>query len=126
MLENTCECIKAFFSKVMNDADLQGQLKAIATLPELDALAGIVKIANGAGYNFTVADLTEFSKTETNQLTIIEDGELSNQQLEAVVGGSLFGIGCWSKANHICYLGYFGDDDGCSLCMLCMKKTDWA
>lgn len=113
------DIIKEFFQQAMTDAALQEQLKAASSLPEGEAMEKIVEIARSAGYAFTVDDLTAFSKESAGQLKVIEDGNLTDEQMDAVAGG-----GCWSKAGPLCIFWYdMGHGDGCGFAFQCNQKV---
>lgn len=67
--------IQRLSEELENDAALQEELYASA-----DDLAKMVSIANGRGYDFTIEEVKEGNK---NQM-----GELSEEELERVSGGS--------------------------------------
>jgi len=100
MPENAQDAMKAFFRKAMADPDLQVQLKTAASLPEDDVLDRVAQIAGDAGFDFTAADLAAFSRAAAGGLTLVEEGELSDQQLDEVAAG------CWVVKNNQCWLGY--------------------
>lgn len=116
MSENAQDAIKAFFRKAMGDPGLQAQLKAAASLPEAEALDRAAQIAREAGYDFTAADLIASSQAGAGELTLVEDGELSDQQLDAVAGGD-----CWSYIAPFktCLFLYKSPADTCTFLYTC-------
>ena len=87
MSQEAQKTIEEFFQKVMNDAALEEQIKTAVTLPEAEAMERIAQIASDRGYAFTASDLLTISKGSANHLTVIEDGDMTDQQLDPVTGG---------------------------------------
>ena len=94
------EQVKAFFAKVNEDSELAQKLKdaqAAYTGDKSDkdaAIAAVViPVAAEAGFNFTVADFNAvFDNNE------VEEGEASEDELNAVAGGDW----CGDAAKWVC------------------------
>jgi len=72
------EVVLSFIQKVNDDGALQEQVKDV---PDLTSL---VEFARTAGYTFSTDDW----KQATAELALAKSGELTNQDLEQVVGGA--------------------------------------
>lgn len=84
------------------DADLQKQLEAAQGFSE------VVQIGSARGYQFNEADVQSFmSENGINLMDILEtqSGELSDEMLEAVAGGS-FWDGKWTDNVRINLRGW--------------------
>ncbi len=78
--------VKNFYEALAKDKEMQERWKALTdTIPESEeaALAEIVSFAAKEGYELTTEELKAFTQ-ET-----IKDGALSDDELEAVTGGTL-------------------------------------
>ena len=74
------EQLKAFLEKVKEDTSLQEKLKAAANAAESDA---VLAIAKEAGFMISAEDLKDFKNAQFS--------EISDEELEGVAGGYLFG-----------------------------------
>jgi predicted ribosomally synthesized peptide with nif11-like leader len=79
--------IEGFFQHLASDASLQA---ACSDAVGRGDLAEVVRLAGGAGFTFTVAELTEAWNAQTAAMS---DGELAN-----VAGG----VGCMQSATYLC------------------------
>ena len=94
--------IRIFFQRVVDDATLQEQIKALAGQDAAQAEAAVMKLAAEQGLPFTAEELQAFAAEEAKAATQWED--LSDSDLEQVAGGELrdmialsvfaVGIGC--------------------------------
>jgi predicted ribosomally synthesized peptide with nif11-like leader len=85
------EQLKGFLEAVQADVCLQEKLQAISSANDEDQLtvdAAIIGVAKEVGFHINIEDLdslrTELERLESN------DGELTEEQLEAVAGGAAF------------------------------------
>jgi predicted ribosomally synthesized peptide with nif11-like leader len=85
------EQLKGFLEAVQADVSLQEKLQAISSANDEDQLtvdAAIIGVAKEVGFHINIEDLdslrTELERLESN------DGELTEEQLEAVAGGAAF------------------------------------
>ena len=76
----SAEEIKRFNEAVTSDGALQEEVKKVGT-----SLEDLVTLANGKGFDFTLAELKELAASK--------EGELSEEQLDDVAGGT-FVRGC--------------------------------
>lgn len=88
------EQIKRFLEEVKSNADLQKQLSGVETTNE----GAFVKIANLAGFDFTVDEWLEYAENVQPEKVKISDDEL-----EKVAGGGLFGIDLCQKRWDMLY-----------------------
>lgn len=76
------ETVREFFKVAENDEALQEMIKAA------DSSMNVVQIAAEKGYEFTELELQAVM-----QKTVAEDGDLSEEELDAVAGGMLMADG---------------------------------
>jgi predicted ribosomally synthesized peptide with nif11-like leader len=77
------ESVNQFYQQVIQEPALRQQFQAA---PDRESLANLaVEVGQQKGYNFTAE---EVKQALTAQSVISEAGELSDQQLETVAGGS--------------------------------------
>lgn len=79
------ENVRLFFTKVKEINELQEQLKSLQQTAGGDLLSQAVNLGAEHGYEFTEEEMRD----ELQQISIstVEEGELSDEQLEAVAGG---------------------------------------
>jgi len=79
------ENIKLFAARLSGDEELQQRMKELIGEGSRDMRAGIVHLARERGFAFTEDEMEEFAREQA--AANVNDGELSDSQLEAVAGG---------------------------------------
>jgi predicted ribosomally synthesized peptide with nif11-like leader len=79
------ENVKAFYEVVKKDQGLQGKITQMAQTNPKEVEAMVIKLAGEKGYQFTADEVKTFAKELA--ATMPKNGELSDNELEAVAGG---------------------------------------
>lgn len=80
------ENVKLFFEKVQEDEELQQHLYRLTGEKREEHAEKTVEVAREYGYTFSKEDLGEIVIEKLS--TVVERGELSEEELEAVTGGN--------------------------------------
>jgi predicted ribosomally synthesized peptide with nif11-like leader len=81
------ESVIQFWERVENDRGLEASVKAAQTGTAAQSAEAIVKVAQRAGYGFTVNDLTAVGKALQGTPSVASGAEIDDKQLEKVAGG---------------------------------------
>src|SRR5690625_2312366 len=79
------ETVALFFEKVSEDEKLQNQMMKLSEEHEEEAVQRILALATEHGYPFTLAEWQAYE--EELQASLVESGELAEEEMEAVAGG---------------------------------------
>ena len=82
------ETVALFFEKVSEDEKLQNQMMKLSEEHEEEAVQRILALATEHGYPFTLAEWQAYE--EELQASLVESGELAEEEMEAVAGGGFF------------------------------------
>jgi predicted ribosomally synthesized peptide with nif11-like leader len=79
------ETVKQFWEKARSDQAIQAKLNAVQGDQKEKSLSEVLRIAAGAGFDFTAADYESAVRESLCQQHAA--GQLSDQELEKVAGG---------------------------------------
>jgi len=84
------QAIQAFAVKVQQDESFRKQVQAVMVAGQQPGAAELLKVATGAGFQFTEAELTAAVQEQMTQRHAA--GELKDEDLLQVTGGTLLSL----------------------------------
>ena len=89
------EHVKAFIDASKRPENKDAYAAQLKSFGEIDGDEAVVKLANQLGFEFDLSDMETFMKAQAAEVANrLDEGELTEEELAAVAGGSVGGAVC--------------------------------